>query len=484
MQTLFGDRLGRHAMSASYAPALALPGRDISYAELGARVRRCAAWLAREGCAADEVVGITIAGEIPHLVTSLALLALGVPQVCLATHEPTPKRQALAERLEVRRVVVTDPKHALPGRAALLLTPQLSEPAAAGPANAICADPGAPAVYYTSSGTTGEPKIYSHCQRTLAWRAERLADSEQIGPGYRSLTPASLEYSLAKRKRLTVAFLGLTSIFPGDASSPLDLCTDLNVTSLELSALQVASLIEERRDTRTLPSHTIVHTLGSPVSATLRQEFRRRFGRPLFVNYGTGEFGRIASNYPDPIDDELDVVGVPVPWIDIEIVDGDDRPVPAGEIGEVRVRSECMAREYYRDPVATARHFKDGWFYPRDLASVTPGGALRLHGRSDDMMNLHGIKIFPAQIERALEALPGVRAAAAFAKPSPAHGDIPIAAVELREPAAATAEELMVRARELLGVCAPRMIIVLDALPRNAAGKVVKRELAELLSGK
>jgi acyl-coenzyme A synthetase/AMP-(fatty) acid ligase len=202
------------------------------------------------------------------------------------------------------------------------------------------------------------------------------------------------------------------------------------------------------------------------------------------VNYGAAEFGRIASTYPDPVDDDLEAVGIPVPWIELEIVDACDNIVAAGEIGEVRVRSECMAHEYYQDPAATARHFRDGWFYPRDLASRTPGGALRLHGRSDDMINLHGIKIFPAQIERALEAHPAVRAAAAFAQPSATHGDIPVVAVELHDAAAATEEELMVRARELLGVCAPRKIILLDSLPRNAAGKIVKHELADLLSEK
>jgi len=141
-----------------------------------------------------------------------------------------------------------------------------------------------------------------------------------------------------------------------------------------------------------------------------------------------------------------------------------------------------MTSVYYRDPVATALHFKDGWFYPRDMGSLTPSGALRLHGRADDVMNLNGIKIFPAEIERVLEEHPAVRAAAAFAKRSGAHGDIPVAAVELHASGSVEAEELMASARALLGVRAPRKIFVLDTLPRNAAGKVLKRRLAELLA--
>ena len=177
----------------------------------------------------------------------------------------------------------------------------------------------------------------------------------------------------------------------------------------------------------------------------------------------------------------LESVGIPAPWVELEIVDGDGRALPAGEVGELRVRSECMTHEYYGDPVATSRHFRNGWFYPGDLASLTAGGALCLHGRADDMMTLNSIKIFPAEIERVLEEHPGVKAAAAFARSSEAHGDIPVAAVELHAAARIGGDELMALRRERLGVRAPRKIIVVDALPRNAAGKILKHELIDLI---
>ena len=215
---------------------------------------------------------------------------------------------------------------------------------------------------------------------------------------------------------------------------------------------------------------------------SLRQRFRARFDTLLHVHYGAREFGRISSTYPGGDSDTVESVGAPVPWIELEIVDGNGAALPSGEVGELRVRSECMTHEYHGDPVATARHFKQGWFYPGDLASLTSAGALCLHGRSDDMMNLNSIKIFPAEIERVLEEHPGVKAAAVFAKPSSAHGDIPLAAVELHESAMVNVDELMARARERLGVRAPRKIFVVDALPRSTAGKILKRELAGLLA--
>jgi acyl-coenzyme A synthetase/AMP-(fatty) acid ligase len=487
MQTIFAARLGQHASNLRALPAVAMPGREITYAELLGRVQRCAAWLAREPHLSSGPVGVTVADEVSHLVASLALLWLGIPHVALPTGDPLTRRLDIAERLAVGCVIVSDPRYALPGRGALLMTPETHErTACAAPPDAIIADPDAPAIYYTSSGVTGEPKIYALSQRALTWRAESIHRSEQIGPEYRSHTPVSIEDPMAKSRFITCTYLGVTSAFAGGrASTPLsiqELCASLRVTCLELSILQISSLLQDAADLRPIPAHTTVYTAGAMVSRALRQQFKARFGVPLFVHYGAREFGRITSTFPDGDDDNIETVGMPVPWIDLEIVDGDGRALPQGELGEIRVRCEHMTREYHRDPLATARHFRDGWFYPGDFGSRYAGGALCLHGRSDDMMNLNGIKIFPAEIERVLEEHPDVRAAAAFSRSSEAHGDIPMAAVELHASAVAGVEELMACVRERLGVRAPRKIIVLETMPRNAAGKVLKRELAALLA--
>lgn len=465
---------------------MAMPGREITYADLLGCVENCAAWLTCEGCVPSDVVGITIADEYIHMVASLALLYLGIPQVCLPTHDPVSMRLHLAQRLPVGRVIVTDLQHALAGREALLLTPEILGAAAnAEPTDAADADPDAPAIYFMSSGTTGQPKVFALSQRALAWRAERMVESEEITSGYRALTFVSVEHTSAKSKRLACLYLGVTSVFRTWSSSPplsaQELCASLDVTCLELGVLQLSSVVLDHSDSRRFPARTTVYVSGSRVPAKLRHSFKTRFAAQLFVHYGAREFGRIATTYPGGHADALETVGTPVPWIDLEIVDGDGKALAAGEVGEVRVRSECMTREYYRDPVATSRHFRNGWFYPGDLGSLTPGRALCIHGRTDDMMNLNSIKIFPAEIERVLEEHPAVRAAAAFAKSSTVHGDIPVAAVELQNSAKVGIEELMAHARERLGVRAPRRIIVVDALPRSATGKIVKHDLIGLM---
>jgi long-chain acyl-CoA synthetase len=483
MQTIFGARLRQHASNPQAPVAIALPGCDITYAELLGQVEACATWLVREGCEPSELVGLTITDEVAHLVASLALLFLGIPQVCLPTHDPAPTRLRLAQKLSVTRVLVADAQHRLDGIASLALKPEcLRAPPRDRPSDPVHHDPDATAIYFTSSGTTGEPKVVALSQRLMSRRAERLGECQSFTPQERVLMAVSVENYPAKTTRLYCLYLGMTSVLKeAHSTSILDLCTQLNVTCLELTVLQALGIAREDSGKHFLPAHARVFIGGSRVPGLLRDSLRARIGPKVFVNYGAQEVWRIASTFPNDSESDDESVGHPPPWLELEIVDGEGTPRRAGEVGEVRVRSECMIHEYYRDPVGTSRHFRDGWFYPGDLGSLTPGGALRLHGRKDDMMSLNSIKIFPAEIERVLEEHPAVKAAAALAIPSTVHGDIPAAVVELHAPAQASVEDLMAHARARLGVRAPRRIVIVAALPRNAAGKIVKRELVHLI---
>jgi acyl-coenzyme A synthetase/AMP-(fatty) acid ligase len=394
-------------------------------------------------------------------------------------------RRSIVQRLSVRRVIVAEPQHAVAGTETLLLTRAIlsARDAPAAP-QALDADPDVPAIYLTGSGTTGEYKIFSMSQQAIVWRSARMVESEAAPSDYRVLMPVSVEHPPAKTKRLNTFYLGFTSAFqpaPGPRIALPELCANLHVTCVDMGVLHAESAVRDASRESRFPANTTVYVSGSRVSAQLRRAFEQRFGQKLHVHYGAREFGRISTTWLGDADEALESVGAPAPWVEFAIVDGEGAALPAGAIGELRVRADCMSDEYVGDPVATARHFRDGWYYPRDLASLTCDGILCVHGRADDMMILNSIKIFPAEIERVLEAHPGVKAAAAFAKPSRAHGDIPLAAVELHESAAIAGEALLACVRDRLGVRAPRRIIVVDALPRNAAGKILKNELIDLL---
>ena len=481
MRTLIGKALRSHAADARKPAALVAPAGPVSYAELVGRVERCAAWLVREGCTPSIPVGVSVVDETDCLVAVLALLDLGIPQVGLPTGMPGPMRLALARRLAIGRIVVDDPGHALAGTPASVLVPDdARNPAGIAPMP-LEADPDAPALYASSSGTTGIPKVLALSQRVIAWRAWQVAHVQSYAPDERVLVPMSTQEYPGKSMRLYTLLPGGTAVmWPGRAATPPPVpsyCVAMRATTLQLTVLQARALAKDGGGER-LPASTRVFLGASRMPSGLPAAFESRVGGRVFNRYGTTEIGIVSTMYPDGDDGTPDSVGRPSAGVEIEIVDLAGRPLPPGEPGEIRLRCERMVERYVDDPVATSRHFVDGWFYPHDVAMLTPEGVLRYLGRKDDLMMLNGINIFPAEIERVLEDHPAVRSAAAFPIASATYGDIPAAAVELNGTMATDAPSLARYARERLGVRAPRRVVIVDTLPRNAAGKVVKRELA------
>ncbi|MFI4924162.1 MAG: class I adenylate-forming enzyme family protein [Vicinamibacteria bacterium] len=484
MRTRFAAQLARHAANSAASPAFALPDAEVSFAELVRRVDHCAKWLRAEGCGASDLVGVTVADDIAHLTVCYALLTLGVPQFCLPTFEPAAVREKLARLIGVTRVVAVEPGHGVPGLAASFLTPAfLARPREVAPQEALVSDPESPVLFVASSGSTGEPKIIAMSERVLTDRL-RLRGYR---PGERGLVLTTAEDIFGKTPRLFCAWFGMTSVFRGSAAAmPVHalpaFCARHRVTRLSTGVLHATTLV--RDDGPALPAGLGVYTGGARVPMRLREAFRARGGARLYVEYGTREVGLIAATFPEDRDPSLESVGPIAEQAVVEIVDAEGRRLPDGEIGEVRVRTSSMIAGYHRNPAASARNFRDGWFHTGDLGSFSPRGSLCLVGRLDDVMNLNGIKVYPSEIETMLESDPAVRTAAAFALRSELHGEIPVAAVEWQGDARPDAVALLSRARAELGVRAPRKIVVVDALPRTATGKVARRELAGLISEK
>jgi len=478
MSSAILDRLREHALRDGSRPAIVQPESSIAYAELVKRVEACAHSLVRQGLRAGEIAGVTVRDEATHLVATLALLALGIPQVSIGTHDPVPMRRRLAGRIGVTRIVAAAGEDRLDGLDLALVPAE--EPFAEGRAALPWyGGDGVAALYLTGSGTTGEPKIVAMSERDLGLQADRgYCD---YGPE-RVLRLASVEHNNSKRLRLYCLWHGGVCVLRGHRGASIhELCDRLRVTWLDLATYHVEDLVRAAPTAGRLPSHTNVRCGGSRLPSRLRRAFVGQVCDRLHVSYGTTEVGGICYSYPSEQMDPAEPVGRPLPGVTVEIVDAERRPVEAGDVGEIRVRAAGMVDHYVGDPVATRRHFDGGWFYPGDLVRMLPGGSLSIQGRRDDMMILNGINIFPAEVERVLEAMPGVRHAACFPLRSDVHGEIPVAAVELADRAAIGADAIMAWARGQLGLRAPRKVVVVDELPRNPQGKVARLELARLV---
>lgn len=480
--TLFAAHLAAHARDRRW-PAILLPDGAVTYSELVARAQRCVAWLVDRGLG-PAPVGVSIGDDVAHLVVAVALLHLGVPQIGLAPSVPQAMRRELARRLPLSRMIVDDAGMGIEGLPSIVLDADFAAGAAAPVPAPLDANPDAIGVFATSSGTTGRAKLVPLSQRVMAARAGQIASALGFAPDERFALAMPVDDYVGKAQRLNVLWHGGTLAFPTGTHAALptiEQANALRVDALLLSVLQARNLVHRGGDAR-LPATTKVLLGAARMPPGFARGFEAAVGGRVYDRYGSTEANLIATTYPEGDDRNSDVVGHPLRDVALEIVDASGRPVPPGADGEIRVRSACVARGYHDDPEATALHFRDGWYYTGDAGRLDERGRLRLLGRRDDMMSLNGINIFPAEIERVLEAHPGVKTAAAFPIRSPIHGDIPAAAVELRTPGAVDAAEIVRYAREHLGERAPRKVVVVDALPRNAAGKVVKRGLATTLA--
>jgi acyl-coenzyme A synthetase/AMP-(fatty) acid ligase len=446
--------------------------RPISYREMDDDVRSLGQWLAAAGLEPGDTVGLTIRDEYRHLIASVALMRLGCIQVTLPSHEPPEHRQAIAERTKAIAVLTEDPGAGVPTLPTILADfgyradrgpfPETLEPGD----DRVC-------MYLTSSGTTGRIKIIPTTATQLFHQAQTWQWPAQRDVFYR---PTSIEYNNSKRQRLYNLTWATTNVF-ADAkrTSITETCRRWDVTRLNISAVQTRTLIDQATDGRALSPACHIRLGGSAISPQLRQAAMDKLTPNVHVTYATSEFGSIATAGPEHHGPQPETVGLIHPGIQLQIVDDDGRPVGPDRPGRIRVRGPGMVTGYFGDEEATAKAFSAGWFYPGDVGHLSKDGLLFLDGRSDDMIILASINIFPAEIERVVESIPGVVECAAFSIKSGTFGDIPLLAAVVSDQV--RAPDIAAFARKRLGLRAPRKVFLVDSLPRNSGGKIDRRVL-------
>jgi malonyl-CoA/methylmalonyl-CoA synthetase len=205
-------------------------------------------------------------------------------------------------------------------------------------------------------------------------------------------------------------------------------------------------------------------------------------GHILLERYGMTETGMVLSN---PLHGERrpGFVGTPLPDVDVRLVDGSGQSVPDGTPGEIEVRGPLVFLEYWARPAETQAAFRDGWFRTGDTA-VRVDGSYRLLGRTSvDIIKTGGFKVSALEIEEVLRLHPAVAECAVVGVADEQWGERVAAAIELRANAGLSLQELQQWAKDRLAPYkVPRALRTVDALPRNAVGKVVKPEVAALFN--
>lgn len=347
-------------------------------------------------------------------------------------------------------------------------------------------------LFYTS-GTTGFPKgaMLSH-RNLVAMTVSCLADVCSFQPEDVVLHAAPLShgsglYLLAMVARGSGNLIYHRSHF--DAADVLATVERERVTVLGFVApTMIVMLLDAPGEHDTSSLRRIVYG-GAPIHAEHAREAGRRFGPVLCQIYGQGE-APMTISYLRPADHtlapdaEIVPAGIPRSDVELRLVGDDGSEVPAGHEGEVAVRGDVVMAGYWRNQEATARSLRGGWLYTGDIGRLDERGFLLLLDRKHDMIISGGSNIYPREVEEALTQHAAVREACVFGMPDRLWGESVAAAVVVRAGAAVTADELVDHCRAVLaGFKKPKAVHFVDELPKNAYGKVLRRELRERFAG-
>src|SRR6266849_2128245 len=339
---------------------------------------------------------------------------------------------------------------------------------------------GASMIY--TSGTTGHPKgawrpngvnIENVLQVVSIFGLNQSDVHLVCGPGYHSAVAffATLH-----------GVLGATNVIQRkfEAEGALDLIERHRVTTTFMAPTLLQRLVDAQdRRPRDLSSLRALILGAAPCPHALKVRAEAALGPVLWEFYGATETGINTVLRPEDQLRKPGSCGTPVPGQEIRLAGPDGRKVPDGTPGEFMVRNSWLA-EYYHRPEATGKSLHDGFFSVGDVAYRDDEGYYFICGRMVDMVISAGVNIYPAEVEAVLHAHPAVMDAAVIGVPDDQWGESVKAVIQLRPGISASADELIAFCdRRLADYKKPRTVDFVDELPRDAAGKLLKRKIRE-----
>lgn len=218
---------------------------------------------------------------------------------------------------------------------------------------------------------------------------------------------------------------------------------------------------------------------GAALPVSVLQQFEAKFGTRIYEGDGPTECSPVTCLNPIGGETRPGTVGIAIPGVEMKIADQRGNRLATGEVGEIVVRGPNVMRGYWRLPEETGKVMRDGWFLTGDLGSEDEDGYFSIVDRIKDLVIVNGMNVYPRIIEEVLYRLEGIGEAAVVGEPHPTHGEVPVAYVVIKN--GSGLEEAAIRdwCREHLGhYQVPRKFYLVPDLPKNATGKILKRELS------
>lgn len=506
-----GTILPRHARYRSRHLAVVFEQQRLTYAAFNARVNRLCSGLLRLGIHKGDKLVILLPNSLEMLETYWACAKLGVVTVPLspllrgqglvsligdAEAVGIVSTQALSEHLEPLRaqlphlkqyILIDAPANEPPW---LRYQDVLAEEAHEPPATAI-SDRDLFNIMY-SSGTTGLPKGIMLNHYVRAMYCQGFATAFRITPESVVLHTGSLVFNGAFLTLMPAFFQGATYVLHShfDVEQLVETVQREHVTHIMLVPSQIVALLNSPHfDADKLSSLEMLLSVGAPLHVEQKKALNRRLPGVFYELYGLTEgFMTVFDKTMDA--EKLASVGAPLPFAEIKVVDDHGQELPAYQVGEIAGRGPMLMEGYYKRPDLTAQVLRDGWMFSGDVGYLDEDGYLFLVDRKKDMLISGGVNVYPHDIEEVIVRHPRVLEAAVFGVPDEKWGEVPVAAVILKEQhdqhdrhdqQAISADDLLRWINQHIEARYQRVsaVLIQETFPRNAAGKTLKRVMRD-----
>lgn len=345
-----------------------------------------------------------------------------------------------------------------------------------------------PFILTLTSGSTGAPKPIVLTQNNKIKRADIHTSLYNITDKDRVLAATPLYHSLAERLIIMPLIIGGTSILLPRFTPIMWLnCVKTQMVTFTIAVSAQLAQITQLLSSPFLPEISSLRCVVSS-SALLEPHVRRELIDKLECDfhemYGTSECSTVTDINFREAETKNSSVGKPLPGVKIRIVDDDQNDVNVGEIGEIIVNTPLRCEGYYKMPDTMRESMSGEYFKTGDLGRLDDEGYLYFAGRKKEIIITGGVNVYPKDIENKLAELDGVKECAAFAYADERLGEVVAIAVVLSSGSELTKKKIQLFcARNLADFQQPHKIFIIDELPRNSMGKIVKIKLPETVAG-
>jgi long-chain acyl-CoA synthetase len=478
-------------------------GRKFTYLEFQAAVDRAAAMLVSQGIGKGDVVSLLMPNSAEYIIAYFACWKIGAlagpVNSLLKEHEI----EFVMNNSEAKAILINSEfrdrieriKGQLPSLRSVLVFDDEAEATRAFDGYAGLRPAATPeacvpdddAIIIYTSGTTGKPKGCLLTHRNIIANARQISQWLQFTDHDRLLTIMPLFHMNA------VSVTTMSALYAGgstvvsqkfSASKFWNIISDYKITSFGSVATMLSMLLNTYPDG--VPEGLITDQLrfamcgSAPVPAEVMKKFEETFNCPVIEGYGLSESTCRSTFNPPDERRRPGSCGMPI-GNEMKVVDDVDNEVAEGELGEIVLRGENILKGYFKNPEATEKAFRGGWFHTGDVGYRDKEGFFYIVDRKSDMIIRGGENIYPREIDEVLYQHPAVAAAATIGVPDQLYGEEVAAFIVLKEGKRATEAELIAHCQsELADYKCPKSIHIVPDIPKGPTGKLLKRELARI----